>query len=368
MGLLARSFLWVAILAANASAAGSCPTRDLAEGPDSPIWKIPAHDQDGTGTCYAHAAAFMIDFARAKKGETLTGDFTDPIYLAWVDQYQNAWAKSRSLDGGFTSQAVNSAIAEGGVCKQADVNAAFAKIRSGMNLSHAQLVHLLDVLDEAGWKAQFTPAQSKSLSSWGVSCPQSQSVLEQVAQSAADGVGKGCAVVLRELFKDCQQRRRKLELPEMEGFSVGTDQKMKSEMDRMLDEGLPAGVSLCANVLYRGSARGLRGSTSIFPRGMTWNIKEEACGGLHAVAAIGRKEIHGRCSYLLRNSWGAMNRTSAAQTCACKVRDASGAMVYQADCPRGTRNVVEVVGCWYAADDLLPNITEIEGFESESEE
>ena len=80
------------------------------------------------------------------------------------------------------------------------------------------------------------------------------------------------------------------------------------------------------------------------------------------MAAIGRMPIGGKCSYLIRNSWGAMVRPSGAVDCACKVRDAKGALEYRSSCPRGTPNVIEVVGCWYAADDLIPNLTGVARF------
>lgn len=319
----------------SAWAGSTCPTQDLAEAPESPIWSIPVYDQDGSGTCYAHAAAFLIDFARARKGESIAGDLTDPIYLAWVDQYQSAFIGQRSLDGGYVSNAANSPLSEGGVCRQADVKAAFDKLSSGTNLSHAQVVHLLDVLDDSNWKANFSKEQTWGLRSQGISCAQSQSVLGSVASAAAEAVGKGCSGVLNQVFKDCQKRKRELDLPKMDGISVGSDEDMQNEMDRMLNSGQPAGVSLCADVLYTSSSRGLRGGTSIFPRAMNWNIDSSKCGGLHAVAAIGRREIGGRCSYLIRNSWGATRRTTAALTCACKIKDASGKLLILPTAPRG---------------------------------
>jgi hypothetical protein len=99
---------------------------------------------------------------------------------------------------------------------------------------------------------------------------------------------------------DADSAKRKVELPQMRGIA-NSPMLMKMGINARLDEGKAVGVSVCSSV-FRDSDKDLSGIAS---RGVNFTCSRQFCGcSPHAMVIVGRKKIKGKCTFILRNSWG----------------------------------------------------------------
>ncbi len=349
----------------------NCRSVDLHRGKSSPLRTIPVQDQNGTGICYAEVASLLVDYERALIGENIKNDLTDPVYLAWAYNYQNAWIGNDTLSGGYALATLQATRDAGGVCTQADVTFALSALKADIQISHAQLLKILNELfmsrsvlappSVSHYVATSTVLDKANLNPhWGIDACSVRTVSKEILDFATDLRDNAATEVLETLFANCQSVRRQIPVPKLIRHEYGTDLEIKSYVDQGMDAHFPVSISLCANVLDDLPYRGLNGST-ISLRGAKYNIRE-GCRS-HAVAVTARRPTSSGCQYLVRNSWGSQWRGTGAQSCACYIQSPQGGgkRDYLPDCPPWTPNVIEVVGCWYPQDHLIPNIMAVEG-------
>ena len=165
------------------------------------------------------------------------------------------------------------------------------------------------------------------------------------------------------LFRSVSQSRYTQE-------EFGTDDQMMREINRVLDSGRPAGVSLCAEALRGGNGihHPFRGYSPPLKRGSNANVIQ--CSS-HAVLATAKRLQNGTCQVLIRNSWGSDWRPEGL-SCACKTPTR-----YFPDCPRVSELPNHVpagsklsdvsrdfdrrvyVGCWISQSKLAPNVKDV---------
>ncbi len=159
-------------------------------------------------------------------------------------------------------------------------------------------------------------------------------------------------LVLENLFKGCKSQ--KVNVPDMDNFAFGSDEKMQTAVDGALKRNLPAQINICTGFFDNPNYRGLRGFSPPLLRSSNGNAKRD-CGG-HAVVVSGQTKIGGECHYLIRNSWGAQWQGSGATSCACITRDGK----YKAQCRLGEGR--EYLGCWFKRKTVLPNTGDVNVF------
>lgn len=344
--LLFSSILW---------AGEDCSSVDLNAGSNSPFKKIPIYDQDGVGLCYAYAAAQMVDYYRIKNGDTSYG-LTNPLYTSWATYYKSrSLIKFDSLDNGGYSDTAVDALREVGTCGQEDVEKRLASLKNEANLTDAEFLFFLETMYK-----HFNGLFSSG--SWNLALRDLKDGTSLVCKTKAKNLkseldkSKLFAVaptlVLENLFKGCKSK--KVNVPALDNFSFGSDDKMKVALNGSLKKGLPAQIGICAEFFNNPNYRGLRGFSPPLLRSSNGNAKRDC--GAHAVVVSAQAKIAGECHYQLRNSWGAQWYPYGATSCACITRNGK----YKAQCARGEGR--EYVGCWFKQKTVLPNTGDVNVF------
>lgn len=290
---------------------------------------IPIQDQDGTNTCYAFAAAQMIDAYRASQKDTDFMFKTSPLALAIEAKATEQLEKRQKADPkymigwGTVGDAVRAANAQP-VCSHWALRSTYWKdsdSASGGTLRKADV--LLDGLREYfdRYEAQRKLAAGKPASSkWEsplskqdaadkISCHLSDlgyspSVLPptEVLEAALDS--SNFLLFLRTLSRNlCKGKTKKVSTPPIEGRGwddyareVGSSpaavaKRFKKELHARLSKpgALPVAALYCDQVLKDAS----------FDR-----TKRSGPCGMHISVVIGRKKFGDQCRFLVRNSWG----------------------------------------------------------------
>lgn len=358
IGLIAGLCLWTHAFADVT--ADDCPDMDLNAPSDSPFRKMAVYDQDGSGTCYAYVAAQLIDYYRIQHGAA-PSDRINPIYAAWVYSFQDRSWLFRKDDTGtaaWTYDAIKSLRSQG-YCKSDRVQASLDEFKRIGAMTDAQLLHFLESLYDN--RLVLTQENTKT------------TALENIQKG---GHLEGCRVetlahfihakglmnapatkVLADLFEGCQPPTPLSEVPIPHQHDSGSDAAIRRELDLSLNNGNPAGIGVCSKVLENPSYRGLlEKREKSYNRFYVNNMKKD-CEG-HVAIVSGRKKINGSCRYLIRNTWGALWRVPDIY-CACISTNGN----YFDICPSSSI-AAEYVGCWYKAEDLLPNTRSIISFYS----
>ena len=335
-----------------------CNTVDLNAPKDSPFRNIPIYDQDGSGTCYAHAAAQIIDYWRLKHG-TPPSDLLNPIYLSWLNSYQArniVTSKSDTWGGSsaFPLEAICSDLKDNGYCKNDRVQDCLKEFKQIGQMSDAELVHFLETLYD-----NYTVFTLENSASRAIRKTSDDLYLQGRCEIKKLGslveikklLGISSTKVLAELFQKCQPATPLKNLPEPRVYKDTKDADLRNQIDKALDNKSPLSTGFCSSVLYDTQYRGLKGNiwASIGGRGANGNL-DSNCGSHEAVISA-RKNFNGVCKYMIRNSWGSLWHPSGID-CACIEDDGTYEDVCLSKFPK------EFVGCWYRRSDLIPNILE----------
>ncbi|MBU6153027.1 MAG: hypothetical protein KGP28_01885 [Bdellovibrionales bacterium] len=320
-----------------------CTNVDLNEAKDSPLRKIPVYDQDGSGTCAAHAAAQVLDYWLIEKGYQSKSEI-NPIYAAWVDLYESRYFPS-DFGSGSSSFKVISSLKEKGICSKKYVAHALHELKTTGNLTDAELVHFLELsahnLENSRTEARALAETKKDRYLYACRFEDLYHLLQ-----VKKWLGLTAGDVLEKLFDVCPPRSPLKGIPDPVEFKFGSDSEIQAVMDRGLDEKKPTLIALCSGVLNNPSFRGLKGLSSPVNRMSTFNTKDDC--EPHEVVLTARRRVGNSCKYLVRNSWGADWRPPSSE-CACITE--SGNYVKTCDLYEER----EFVGCWYDEKDLVPN-------------
>jgi hypothetical protein len=317
----------------------------------SPFRNIPVYDQDGSGTCFAHAATQLVDYWRFKNGVNRT-DRINPLYAAWQTKYR--YQKEGDTRGGNGYKVIRN-LKKSGYCKADKVNSCLANAKKlGGNISDAELIHYLEVLyesyDEHSEKSPLSlkenakkVIQAVEKDPW-VGGSRCKNLSNKIMESYISLAVTTSNMVLDGAFKDCKPLQSLSNIPDPKVYSFGTYASKKQKIDQSLASNLPVTISMCSSMFDNTKNRPLSASNK------PSNYK--ACKA-HEVLITGRKLIGQSCKYLLRNSWGAKWKPANVQ-CACYRKDGT----YESICSNVSL-AKEIVGCWYSKEDLLSNTFEV---------
>ncbi|MBI3544542.1 MAG: hypothetical protein HY075_14820 [Deltaproteobacteria bacterium] len=339
-------------LAALASAA--CETADLNEDPASPLRKLPIYDQDGSGTCYAHEAATLVNFELAK-ADKKPRDFVNPLFAAWVRHYEDTtFYGSPDNTGGFSADVIKS-LKKMKYCPQHLVEGCLIDSKKIGKMNDAKLVHFLEKLWEnyssfsTGDAYQEAIDKTVKEDDWikGDPCA-ARALAENLKARHLEAISGN--EVLKYFFDGCPaSQRNELDIPDPEASSDGPLEAVRKRIDDALTRGAPVGIAICAEMLDTPDVRPLRWQDPTgFSRSSRGNLKKP-CGN-HAVTVTARRELDGKCMYMIRNSWGADWHPKNGR-CACITVGGT----YEPECKKAIF-AKEYLGCWYSDEDLMSNV------------
>ncbi len=328
----------------SVSHADDCETLNLNDDYNSPFRSMPVYDQDGSGTCYAHAAAQMVNYWRIKKGEK---DLISPIYAAW-QMSNNTGAKDTYA--GF-SKTVVSDLKKNGYCPSKQVETCLkAWKKTGGNLTDAQLIHFFEKLYKN--KHIFNPLwlSGVDVSQDGYLGSRCEPLMNHVRKNEISfSYFQTSNEILKSIFKDCKPITSLASIPDPKVYEFATFKVKEKRIDESLAKGFPVAIDMCNTIRTNQKFRPMNEKNQV---GGHKNAKGEKDCNYHAVLVTARKKIGNACSYLVRNSWGAFDSPKGIQ-CACYLK--SG--YYNSNCthPSRAKEIKEIVGCWYSKEDLLSN-------------
>jgi hypothetical protein len=300
--------------------------------PTSPTSKIPVYDQDSLGICYSYAAAELVDFYRFSHGDT-DNTITSPIVAA-LKSGSADWFR-KDIDGGDIEKVILS-IKKNGICDH-------RFIRDHWD-SYSTKPFLDQMLNYFEMHKQYVKKVNSNLSikSQILSLFGSKSTVKSPYHPCNDLINLGfpkdlipSAEILDKLLSQndplvflsgileraCHKYSKKIFIPEPTVASgslpFGSNDKSSSDsIIAMINDQLdkkPAqatAIGYCGKMLHhkdyiginRRTSHGLDWSGQVHRKGSIENVKDDC--GPHASVVIGRRMSHGRCEFLIRNSWG----------------------------------------------------------------
>ncbi|HXH75333.1 MAG TPA: hypothetical protein VNJ08_10235 [Bacteriovoracaceae bacterium] len=333
--------------------ARDCAEKDLNVAMTSPLTNMPVLDQDGSGSCYGHSAATLINYELlANGGAPFTG--IHPLYGAWVEKYVNSTIKSDGLDSGEAVDVISS-LKKKGYCSEIEVEKRLKKLKvdCAKGTTDAQLLHILELIYDNYSSFSFNPYANAvesakkaraSKKDYHITDCQIESVAAELRLK--DMINIPATALLSKLFEGCKHEDLKVGEPKEE--HIGSDEHMLNNVDNALNRDKPAEISICSKMFTDPNFK-LNGVLPSVNRGSLLNIPS-GCGG-HSVVITGRKNVGGTCKYLLRNSWGSLWKADTATECACILNTGK----YLDVCPDASI-VREYLGCWFKEDILGKNI------------
>lgn len=331
-------------------AQNSCAPLNLITQKDSPFNKIPVFDQDGLGICYSYTASQLIDYQLMKKGNK--DRIVHPLWgaLKFADS-----AKQESISSGTTYYAIK-AIQDAGNCHLKSFDEAISTWTKKTNASESEIMGLVeklapklgllntkvhqDVVDEMIATAieEHSPYCSTNIS-WNQLMPELRSLSLLSSRK-----------LLSNLVLPVCNKPSRISITNPRFNLPAQDEQWVPAIDSKLDElNAPIAVSYCARGLYDESYDGVNRKTATTPLG----VKPD-CSNHESIIA-GKKQINGKCHFLLRNSWGSgFHSSNKDRKCLCKSRKTGK---FLDDCQEELHNDGDniVEACWISEDVFSKN-------------
>lgn len=348
----------------NVAFAEICDPINLVTEKNSPFKEIPVMDQNGSGTCYAFAAAQMVNYHEIKSGQKHL-----IVHPAWVALVTNRKNRIGSLSNSSPERAIAGLVKEG-VCSTAYVKKALSNWAHVAGASEAKFLAMLDTVTaevhhQGGIKA-LSDVELKNI----------------FYQKLADQTGPFCAIdplwsmltphirnlsvlnsetMLRELILPECDKTKKISLPSLISKFAQADRGLSTiTLGSLLSiHRAPVSITYCANILGNHSYIGL------LPPTKNSNILTKQDCGKHASLIVGRKKIGNQCHYLLRNSWGsAFNSASRNAKCVCRHKK-TGQFVDDCEAKTHNNGQYTVDSCWIPSHTINQNMIKMDVLSSQ---
>ncbi len=328
-----------------------------------PLSDMAMLDQDGSGTCYAHVAAQLIEFENRKRGINL---YPSPIDLA-AKQRQGfmSWFDDNNLDGGLVQEVIDSVNSKG-ITSRSCVQSKVETFTRSSGLKYAQFATLLEAMSNFSFAS--TPEEyqfflnnsneeiQESLKALK-GCDYSKTIedLEKIGL-----LGQYATTILNELVVDCKLNKLPYQISLSQFDTPG--KTAKGVIDSFLQKNQPAYARLCSKTFKRKDSTDLRAMSGT-----------SGCGN-HVVLIVGkRRNSAGKCEYLVRNSWGADWSPPGVD---CALKDTGGG--YYQDEKERERELdkyyaskgqswdvdsrsQDYLGCWFSEDQIVSNTYSVGG-------
>ena len=321
--------------------ANHCQNLDLNN--SYPLSTIPVSDQDGTGMCYAHATSTLLEYELKQKGINRTLSTVDLGFVmkSITGKYDD------TLNGGLFDNTVLDAISQGVATKEC-VDGIIKKETVGTTMNQENFIHLVNEIYKLKAKkktaAQIETELKSLCGSYGVDHNEFLNLMNDLK------------VPLRtyflKLLRPCELERKQAKnwkIQKFDEISEGNHLDYVNKLDSILNSKKPAGIALCAEILWGQSTHQGVISPS---RTLKYDAKGNRQCAAHAVVVTARKNENGSCKYMVRNSWGS-SWQGKGLTCACRTPKS-----YYQDCksvPKAQSGNKVVVGCWVPEKTLMDN-------------
>ena len=274
-----------------------CSDKRLDE-PGGVMEKMPVQDglMASLNICYSEVAAQLIDANRIQQGQT-DGFVTNPVYLSLnADKSLSGFGQygvlyDGSILNGLDSKKFIFGNEFGSVCD------AVRGVRGKQLCSDKAMPDLSTKQDFVNvWERTSSNAEKYSV----FECPVGK-------QSPYVAAGSTISIIQSLAEQECDQSTR-VPMPDMTCASNLRKTPRKNEviLDQALKKGLPAGVEVCDNFLFKAGPKmyfdSMDDEASKVP---VHQMMPDNCSG-HSMLVIGRRKNPktNKCQYLLRNSWG----------------------------------------------------------------
>lgn len=353
---------------------------------------MPAYDQGRTGTCYAFAATQLVDYWRQSRGFMPDPriSLASPIHMAMV--YKTAQKELGDLDGGLIFDAVMG-VKKYGICPKEVVNRDLreflgrevgefkptgegtgAQVEEDVVFAELTQGFIVQQTGAHGGDGNFNSLDPKTVSfsqylSWTKSKSQRQSIrnmdertLKKIYDAFMKYFAQGNYVeFVNKVLKSCQNIQNKInimdQMPPPRDFKIERFSSLikkglvKNEVEYMSlrknqyrdmvrsllnRRNAPAvGIAYCSSVLSNPGTSGLDAKGN----------PTKNCGG-HASVIVGKREMNGKCQYLLKNSWNSPGICAKHNGCLYReVRNPQTGQPYK-----------EEVGSWIDEENILNNL------------
>lgn len=291
---------------------------------NSAFKQMPLYNQGATGICYAYAAVQLADYWRESKGIRVTKDImlSSPIYASILTrQFEgNRFFGRKDISGGGTPEALNS-IKHYGMCRDDVIQGILDQYAKNKSIDQREFTEILESLfvNFPGDPRKIQRLSSKQIwkkyiynkfSFYHGRKIKNDGKIAEIFKLVAPYIDNGNIVeLMNDLFKICKNPRNVYvgtkNLPTPKEITVRSQyiQAQKSFMRELLNKknAQPIGISYCSKFLEDKNYIGTRPNPKY--NGQMSRIDSVTCGG-HASVIIGKRNIAGKCHYLLRNTWG----------------------------------------------------------------
>ena len=296
---------------------------------DSAIKQMPLYNQGATGICYAYSAIQLIDHWRQTKGLRITKNIalSSPVYAGLLTRQfkESRYYQKESIEGGNIDIAIN-AVRHFGMCrsdilqdalnKYADRKAKEYKVDQRELL---EMIYLISTEIENPSKImrmsdkQITKKYIRNMGFYmGREITDSGNlpkIFKLVAKSKLQG--GGVSKLLEGLFQKCKLPTsiylgtKRIPNPKKISLRKGNKKAVQKHLKVLLNkrDAEPIGLGYCSTFLKDKNYVRTKVHADPSYGGQIVNRDGKSCGG-HASIIMGKKEIGGKCHYLIRNSWG----------------------------------------------------------------
>jgi hypothetical protein len=353
---------------------------------------MPAYDQGRTGLCYAYSSVQLVDYWRQSRGfmpdERIA--YSSPIYMAMV--HKIAIKDAKSLNIGAIHLAV-SAMKKYGLCYKDVVNqdvkeflgkeiAGFRStgkgtgVQVGEDIVFTQLTQGFLIQpqgnkggDEIAYSIDPKQVSFKDYLGWAKSpnqIPFIKNLDENTLRKVYDAfmsyfIREDYVGFIKDVLKSCEEKKNQIkyldQMPrarffEGQSFSKAISSKKakdeneyfqnrKNQYRDMIRELLNRKNAPAVGVAYCGSVLRNPGALEIDKKG-----KRSPNCGPHISVLVGKRELGGKCQYLLKNTWNNPEVCEKQNGCIYReVQDPITKSTYQ-----------EEMGAWVNEEDILNNI------------
>lgn len=339
--------------------ASDCETMNLITEENSPYNDIPVQDQDGSGTCYAHTAAQMLNYNLIKSGQT------QRVHPMWAALRYAQRKKLNTVYSGLEAEAMKAVIEAN--CSQDLITKNLMEYATKANVSEANIMAVIDTFAENlrkyGRDKKSEDPESE-LSEVDIQLALVNAVESHKAFCAYNSTWDDLLPVIRtlksfsspEMFSkllmpSCQNPEALSDVGKPKIKRLRKDKDVSPEIQKSLNRlQSPVALSYCSDVLKNPEF-------DVGKRSFMGGFKNDCA--VHISTIVGKKKIENSCHFLLRNTWGAgFGAHNEKFSCLCKDKE-TGAFVD--DCRSETHNngKYSVEGCWISEDLLAKNSWEL---------
>jgi hypothetical protein len=363
--------------------AKKCVNNNLYTKKNSPLTKMPVHDQDGSGMCYAYTAAQLVNYELIKKGKANT----PKVHPVWMALLKAVFNDEKKLSSGVVSKTLGHLNALSLSCDYEVVHKALQKFGKETGKTDPEVVDFFEDLAKnyekqkninysvvastvvsdstkgkfnfEQWMSEAQNAKDKAkktvIDNMNLSCdPEFKNDVKKMLENAP--IEDATKIVLKMVFEECWKRPKKVVVPKPKNLILQNPPEQFADLARTFFSvsNRPLAISYCSKALKKPAYKGLKVEDNWFFDD-EWEFKNKDECGYHASILVGSRPKGNSCQYLLRNSWGTHHGNwTKSWDCFCQNKKTGE---YVDNCKKATHpsSKYRVLGCWVDESSLSHN-------------